>query len=227
MSLNSVSEGLNSSLSNNDPAGVSTEGIIPPLNGVADDPTNLQMPGDFPTGKTPDDETREFSMPPLSSFPSIISTWIKGAVPTTADLFEIGVKRFALWICPPQQQLAVYEATVSHPIAATFVICQLICCGVPILVFLAGTFLFLAVCILLWAVLSLLILGPVLLVASTTGVYLWTWGWIVYGFIKLTDKLFLGGMLTRLWLSQAEQYGEGLKHAEEKESESERQHHSK
>ena len=58
---------------------------------------------------------------------------------------------------------------------------------------------------LLWAVLSLLILGPVLLVASMMGVSLWGWGWILYGLVRWMDQRFFGGILTRFFLPRIQE----------------------
>jgi hypothetical protein len=57
---------------------------------------------------------------------------------------------------------------------------------------------------LLWAVLSLLILGPVLLVTSMMGMCMWGWGWILYGLVKWVDQRFLGGVIARFWLPQTQ-----------------------
>lgn len=103
------------------------------------------------------------------------------------------------WLLPPPRQTAVYEATLSRPFAST-IICQLLCCGVPLLIFLAGLCVFAAVAIALWAVLSLVVLGPVLLVTSFMGVSLWGWGWVLYGLVRWVDGAVLGGVLGRFWL---------------------------
>ena len=102
----------------------------------------------------------------------------------------------------------MYEAILKRPIASSFIICQLVCCGVPLLVFLAGVFLFAAVAVLLWAVLSLLLAGPILLVASMMGVSLWGWGWVLYGLVKFIDQHFLGGTITRFWLANRQDEGD-------------------
>ncbi|KAJ5644844.1 hypothetical protein N7507_010855 [Penicillium longicatenatum] len=100
----------------------------------------------------------------------------------------------------------------------------MICCGVPLLIFLAGVFVFAAVALILWAVLSLLILGPVLLVASMMGVSLWGWGWILYGLLGWVDQKFLGGMISRFWIprmqaQESEGGGDGGEGGEEGEGE--------
>lgn len=175
--------------------------------GLAD---TAHLPGEFPTDDAGNEERPDVAIPPLSSVWSSISKWFKHSIPSTADMFESGVKRIALKILPPPRQLALYEESMSHPIASTFVVCQLICCGVPLLLFVAGTAIFAAVALLVWAILSFLILGPMLLVASAMGLSLWGWGWIFYGLVKWTDKIFLNGMLLKLWHSQVEQYRDEL-----------------
>ncbi|KAJ5484292.1 hypothetical protein N7453_012246 [Penicillium expansum] len=121
---------------------------------------------------------------------------------------------------PPPRQAAIYEAALKRPAATTLIVCQMICCGVPLLVFLAGVFVFAAVSILLWAILSLLILGPVLLVTSMMGMSLWGWGWILYGLVKWVDQRFLGGIIARFWLPQTQSEsadGEGQPDEEKKD----------
>jgi membrane protein required for beta-lactamase induction len=86
---------------------------------------------------------------------------------------------------------------------------------VPLLVLLAVVFPVAAVALLLWFILSLLIGGPVLLVASMMGVSLWGWEWIAYGFIKFIDQRYLGGMLARFWLPQGQSQTEDKNHQEE------------
>lgn len=89
--------------------------------------------------------------------------------------------------------------------------------------FLAGVFVFAAVALILWAVLSLLILGPVLLVASMMGVSLWGWGWIFYGLLRWIDQRFLGGMISRFWLPRVQsQEQDGEEGGEESSSSEEK-----
>ncbi len=104
----------------------------------------------------------------------------------------------------------MYKAAMEHPIAATFVTCQLICVGIPLILFVAGTLLFAAVAILVWVVLSALILGPIVLVASLMGVSLWGWGWFLFGLVRWLDRLMLGGMMERLWKAQLQQQKEEM-----------------
>lgn len=223
MSLHTVSEGVNSTINDNATA-VAGEGNLPAqqldprLDKTATGLVDTHVPGDFPgEGAPAHEQNEEIPFPPLSSIPSRLWKWAKSTVPTLGDVFESRVRQFVLQTFPPHRQMQAYEAALSHPITATFLVCQFICCGVPILVFLAGTFLFLAVAILLWALLSSLLLGPILLVASITGVSVWGWGWVLYGFIRLTDKIFLNGMLRRFWLSQLNEYKEELEPSPENE----------
>lgn len=162
------------------------------------------IPGEFPS----EDGPRHDGPQPEISFASIwstFSTWMSSLVPQTFDSFESTIHWLVNWLLPPPKQAQLYEAALNRPIASTFVVCQLICCGVPLLVFLAGLFIFAVVAVLLWAVLSVLILGPILLVASMMGVSLWGWGWIAYGLVKWVDQRFLGGMITRFWLPRVQQ----------------------
>lgn len=158
------------------------------------DLAGVSIPGEFPdnSDKTKSTDAQDMPQVSLPSFSSMFQ-W-------AMDKFESTVKAFISRYLPQQRQEAIYKSAMSRPMATTFVICQLICCGVPLLVFLAGVFIFAAVSILLWGLLSLLILGPVLLVTGCSGMLLWGWGWFFYSFVKWVDQRFLGGVLTRFFL---------------------------
>ncbi|KAB8200999.1 hypothetical protein BDV34DRAFT_203612 [Aspergillus parasiticus] len=166
-------------------------------------PTNLTTPGEFPGEKTQDNAAAQDT----SSGPwyAPMTAWFRDIIPDTLDWFESTVKWLLAWIFPPPRQAALFEAALRRPYATTFLVCQLICCGVPFFVFLAGTFVFAAVAVLLWAILSFVILGPILLVASMMGVYLWSWSLVLYAVIKWVDRTFLGGVISKFWLSQVPQ----------------------
>lgn len=228
MSLDPVTSGLGSGL----PVNKATDNVKPlanePVQKVAETTKPLRdpiIPGEFPSDDAAqrkyEGEQGEVS---FSSLWSSVSTWFSRLVPQAFDSFENAIKWRVNRFLPPPKQAQMYEAALKRPIASTFIVCQMLCCGVPLLVFLAGVFLFAAVAVLLWAVLSLLILGPILLVASMMGVSLWGWGWILYGLVKWVDQRFLGGMITRFWLpkvqgqSQEEGDGEGGDGAESEET---------
>ncbi|KAJ5584563.1 uncharacterized protein N7459_004363 [Penicillium hispanicum] len=179
--------------------------------------TEPVMPGEFPSEDGPREPREPAGEVSFTSIWSSLSQWFSGLAPQAFDAFEWGVQWLVNRFFPPPKQAQMYEAALKRPFASTFVVCQLVCCGVPLLVFLAGVFLFAAVAMLLWAVLSLLILGPILLVASMMGVSLWGWGWIVYGLVKWVDQRFLGGMITRFWLPRMQAQG-----GEEEESQEEK-----
>jgi hypothetical protein len=183
-----------------------TKGVVkkaPPkkLNQTTKDLTDPAIPGQFPSDDAPPKGQGIDNNISFSSIWSTIKSWFCTLFPQAFDYFESLIQKLVAWLLPPPRQAAMYEAALKRPAATTLIICQMICCGVPLLVFLAGVFVFAAVSILLWAVLSLLILGPVLLVTSMMGVSLWGWGWILYGLVKWVDQRFLGGMITRFWLS--------------------------
>lgn len=197
MSLNTVTSGLNQDL----PTDSVTKTASGTVNSTADHITDQTIPGEYPS----DDTDTKYDKPaPDISFSSIWSaskTWLFSLFPNVLDRFENWIKALVAWVLPPPRQAKMYEAILNRPIASSFIICQLVCCGVPLLVFLAGVFLFAAVAVLLWAVLSLLLAAPILLVASVMGVSLWGWGWVLYGLVKFIDQHFLGGMITRFWLA--------------------------
>ncbi|KAF7585524.1 hypothetical protein BBP40_010734 [Aspergillus hancockii] len=163
--------------------------------------TDDVLPGGFPGDENAATKTKEEKNnngPILAP----IQNWLRNWIPSMLNRFESTLMWLLSWILPEPRQAKLYEEAAKRPASTTFIICQLICCGVPLLVFLAGVFLFAAVAILLWCVLSLLILGPVLLVASLMGVSIWGWGWLFYGLIKWIDQTYLGGLITRFWFSK-------------------------
>jgi hypothetical protein len=184
------------------------------LNRTTKDLTEPVIPGEFPSDDAPPKEEKVGSDVSFGGIWATITSWASSLFPQAFDAFESWVRYMVSRLLPPPRQAAMYEAALKRPAATTFLVCQMICCGVPLLVFLAGVFIFAAVSILLWAILSLLILGPVLLVTSMMGVSLWGWGWVFYGLVKWVDQKFLGGMITRFWMPQTEE-GEEAEGGEE------------
>ncbi|CAG8322480.1 unnamed protein product [Penicillium nalgiovense] len=190
------------------------------LNRTTKDLTDPAIPGQFPSDDTPPKGEGVDSNLSFSSIWSTITAWLSTLFPQAIDYFESCIQGLVAWLLPPPRQAAIYEAALKRPAASTLIVCQMICCGVPLLVFLAGVFVFAAVSILLWAVLSLLILGPVLLVMSMMGMCLWGWGWIFYGLVKWVDQRFLGGMIARFWLPRTQSEStDGEDQPEEKKDE--------
>ncbi|KAJ5143546.1 uncharacterized protein N7515_002333 [Penicillium bovifimosum] len=149
------------------------------------DLTSQSIPGEFPSDNAPPKGQNIDNNLSFSSIWTTITTWFATLFPKAFDYFDSCLQRLMAWILPPPRQAAMYEAALKRPAATTFIVCQMICCGVPLFVFLAGVFVFAAVAVLLWAVLSVLVLGPVLLVTKV-----------------------LGGVITRFWLSKVQE-GEG------------------
>ncbi|KAJ5542611.1 hypothetical protein N7535_005034 [Penicillium sp. DV-2018c] len=174
------------------------------LNKPAKDLTDESIPGGFPSDDAPPKGQNIDNNLSWSSIWSAITSWFATLFPQAFDYFDSCLQWLISWLLPPPRQAAMYEAALKRPAATTFIVCQMICCGVPLLVFLAGVFVFAAVSILLWAVLSLLILGPVLLVTSMMGISMWGWGWMLYGLVKWVDQKFLGGVITKFWLSKVQ-----------------------
>lgn len=218
MSLDSVTSGVGKGLPVNQVTDKATGGVktlaSDPVKGVSDTTktvgdttktvTEPILPGEFPADDAA--EKKYQGEQPEVNFTALwasFSQWATGLFPQAVDLFEYFVQWVVNRYFPPPKQAAMYEAMLKRPIASTFLVCQAICCGVPLLVFFVGVILFAIVSVILWAVLSLLILGPVLLVASMMGISLWGWGWILYGLIKWVDQMFLGGMITRFWLGKS------------------------
>ncbi|KAJ5141420.1 hypothetical protein N7526_002415 [Penicillium atrosanguineum] len=208
MSLDPVTSGLGKGLPVNQVTDKATGGVktlaSDPAKGVRNTTktvgdttktvTEPILPGEFPSDDAA--EKKYQGEQPEVNFTALWGSfrgWMAGLFPQAVDLFEYFVQWVVNRYFPPPKQAAMYEAMLKKPIASTFLICQAICCAVPLLVFLVGVFLFAIVSVILWAVLSLLILGPILLVASMMGISLWGWGWILYGLIKWIDQMFLGG----------------------------------
>jgi hypothetical protein len=214
MSLDPVSSGLGRGL----PVNKVTETASDTVQSTAQKPvqqvqettkplTDPVIPGEFPSEDGPRDTDQP---PPEINFRGIwagLSHWFASMIPQAFDGFEWLVTWLVNRYLPPPKQAAMYEEALKRPIASTFLVCQMICCGVPLLVFLVGVFVFAIVAVLLWMVLALLILGPILLVASLMGVSLWGWGWVLYGLLKWVDQRFLGGMITRFWLPKVQGQG--------------------
>ncbi|PLB48518.1 hypothetical protein P170DRAFT_438104 [Aspergillus steynii IBT 23096] len=179
--------------------------------------TDSVLPGGFP-GDENDIQQAKTENKNNGPILGPIRQWINQSIPPMLDRMESTLTWLLSWILPAPRQAKLYEAAAERPASSTFIVCQLICCGVPLLIFFAGVFIFAAVAILLWAVLSLLILGPVLLVASFMGCSLWGWGWLFYGLIRWIDQTYLGGIISRFWLSKIQSEGDE-KSEDEKEGE--------
>ncbi|KAJ5787568.1 hypothetical protein N7457_002558 [Penicillium paradoxum] len=223
MPLDNVTSGVTSQLPVNKidstTSGVIKKGAPKKLNRATKEITDPVIPGEFPSDDAPPKGEGVDNNLSFSSLWATLTSWFATLFPQAFDYFESCIQRLIAWLLPPPRQAAMYEAALKRPAASTFIVCQMICCGIPLLVFLAGVFVFAAVALLLWALLSLLILGPVLLVASMMGMSLWGWGWVFYGLVKWIDQRFLGGIITRYWLpqTQSEDDGEGPSGEEKKE----------
>lgn len=214
MSLNTVTGGVGSQLPLNqvDSATKGVQNVTDkPLKqvqdttgAVTDTVTDNVMPGEFPSDDHPTKQHEQEGEIQVGAIWAAFSGWLFGLFPRAMDSFEWLVQWLVDRYLPPPKQAAIYEKALNRPIASTFLVCQMICCGVPLLVFLVGVFLFAAVALLLYVVLALLILGPILLVASMMGVSLWGWGWVLYGLVKWIDQKFLGGLLNRFWFSKVQ-----------------------
>ncbi|KAL4912153.1 hypothetical protein BDW62DRAFT_195351 [Aspergillus aurantiobrunneus] len=208
MSLNTVTSGLGGPVSKTTDAVQNTvDQTTKPVTDTIQSTTS-SIPCTFPRDEQPTNTQNNVTVPSISELWVSFIAWVKCLIPRGVDIFEAAVRRFIQWLIPPERQIALYKASMEHPIAATFVICQLICVGIPLVLFVAGTLLFAAVAMLVWVLLSLLILGPIMLVASLMGVSLWGWGWFVFGLVRWLDKLMLGGMMERFWWAQIQQQKE-------------------
>ncbi|KAJ0419334.1 hypothetical protein BJY00DRAFT_165979 [Aspergillus carlsbadensis] len=226
MSLNTVTSGLgqatnqatNTVSSTTKPATDTVQNTTKPVTDTVTSTTNSALPGAFPKDEPPTNERNNVTIPSWSAIWTNFITWLKGLIPRGIDIFEAAVRRFVTWLIPPERQAAMYRTAIEHPIAATFLAAQLLCVGIPLVLFIAGTLIFAAVAMIVWVVLSLLILGPIVLVASLLGVSLWGWGWFVFGLVRWIDRLFLGGVMERFWIANVQREKEE-EEAREKEKE--------
>ncbi|OQD75972.1 hypothetical protein PENDEC_c005G03466 [Penicillium decumbens] len=211
MSLDPVTSGLGKGLPVNkvtDKATGSAKTLAnDPVQGISDTTkpvTDPIIPGEFPPDDTVEKKYEGAHQPEFTTLWASFRHWCAGLFPQAVDMFENFVQGVVNRYFPPPKQAAMYEAALNRPIASTFLVCQAVCCVVPLLVFLVGVFLFAVVSVILWVILSLLILGPILLVASMMGISLWGWGWILYGLVRWVDRMFLGGIITRFWLPKGQ-----------------------
>ncbi|KAL3465566.1 hypothetical protein BJX64DRAFT_252653 [Aspergillus heterothallicus] len=215
MSLNTVNSGLGQATGQ---ATNTVQSTTKPATDTVQSTASSTVPGAFPKEEPPTNAKNNVTMPSFSQIWTDFVAWLKGLIPRGIDIFEAAVRRFVTWLIPPERQAAMYKAAIEHPIAATFIAAQLLCVGIPLVLFIAGTLIFAAVAMIVWVVLSLLILGPIMLVASLMGVSLWGWGWFVFGLVRWLDRLFLGGMMERYWIAAVEKEKEE-EEAREKEKE--------
>ncbi|KAL4869473.1 hypothetical protein BDV12DRAFT_167801 [Aspergillus spectabilis] len=202
MSLNTATSSLSAPVSSttNTVSNNASSATKPVTNIVKD--TTSSLPGTFPKDEPPTNQKNNITIPSWTSVRTSFTTWLKTLIPRGIDIFETAVRRFINWLIPPARQEEMYKTAMEHPIAATFLACQLLCVGIPLILFVAGTLLFAAVALIVWIVLSILILGPIFLVASLLGVGLWGWGWFLFGLIWWLDRLVLGGVMNRFWVQQ-------------------------
>ncbi|KAI9369920.1 hypothetical protein BJX61DRAFT_122191 [Aspergillus egyptiacus] len=202
MSLNTITSGVGAPVSQTTSNVQNTVNeTAKPISQTVSDTTD-DLPGTFPNEEQPTNQQNRVTIPSIAELWADFLTWVKTFVPRGVDIFEAAVRRFMLWLIPPERQAKMYKAAMEHPIAATFVMAQLLCCGIPLVLFIAGTMLFAGVAVVAWVILSCLILGPIILVASLMGVSLWGWGWFVFGLVRWLDRLVLGGVMERYWMAQ-------------------------
>ncbi|KOS44127.1 hypothetical protein ACN38_g4984 [Penicillium nordicum] len=219
MPLDNVTSGVTGQLPP-DKVQSTTSGVVKKSAPKKQNRTTKDLTDPFPSDDAPPKDEDIDNNLSLSSIWSTITTWFSTLFPQAFDYLKSCVQRLVVWLLPPPRQAAIYETALKHPAASTLIVCQMICCGVPLLAFSAGVFIFAAVSILFWTVLSLLILGPVLLGTSMMGMFLWGWGWIFYGLVKWVDQRFLGGIIAHVWLRRTQSEstgGEGQSEEEKKD----------
>ncbi|EAW17981.1 seipin co-factor family protein [Aspergillus fischeri NRRL 181] len=96
-------------------------------------------------------------------------------------------------ILPPHLRAAILETALTHPLLTTFFLCQFVCSCIPVIIFLIGATIAGAIAVVVFSCFALLVLGPVLVATTVTGLFLWGWGWVTF---------VVGRWLVRQYLSE-------------------------
>ncbi|KAA8643848.1 seipin co-factor family protein [Aspergillus tanneri] len=156
-------------------------------NEPGNEPGKLEtVPGQFKPG--PNNENEKDTKPHTNEVPAdFIAKWLEETVPIILHRLETDIIKFLSPVYPDLAQTGLYNAAAAQPASSSFLICQLICCGVPFLVQFLGMFAVSFVTGCLQMVLWLLVLVPTLFVAGLTGCFIWGFGWFIYWLIRWID----------------------------------------
>ncbi|PKX97070.1 seipin co-factor family protein [Aspergillus novofumigatus IBT 16806] len=99
------------------------------------------------------------------------------------------------YILPAHLRAAVLETAFTHPLLTTFFLCQFVCSCIPVMIFLIGAMIAGGIAVVVFSCFALLVLGPVLVATTVTGLFLWGWGWATF---------VVGRWLLRRYMSESE-----------------------
>lgn len=99
---------------------------------------------------------------------------------TIRSLALLSLALFDTYILPPQSRTAILQTVVAHPFLSSFLLAQLLCSTIPLLLFAIGIMTAGIVAAAVFACLGLLVLVPVLLATGVLGGLAWGWGWFVF-----------------------------------------------
>lgn len=99
---------------------------------------------------------------------------------TIRSLALLSLALFDTYILPPQSRTAILQTVVAHPLLSSFLLAQLLCSTIPLLLFAIGIMTAGIVAAAVFACLGLLVLVPVLLATGVLGGLAWGWGWFVF-----------------------------------------------
>ncbi|KAH1493915.1 hypothetical protein LV164_004491 [Aspergillus fumigatus] len=84
------------------------------------------------------------------------------------------------YILPSHLRVMILETALTHPLLTTFFLCQFVCSCIPVVIFLIGTTIAGGIAVVVFSCFALLVLGPVLVATTITGLFLWGWGWVTF-----------------------------------------------
>ena len=99
---------------------------------------------------------------------------------TIRSLALLTLALFDTYILPPQTRTTILQTVAAHPFLSSFLLAQLLCSTIPLLLFAIGIMTAGVVAAALFACLGLLVLVPVLLATGVLGGLAWGWGWFVF-----------------------------------------------
>ena len=99
---------------------------------------------------------------------------------TIRSLALLTLALFDTYILPPQSRTTILQAVAAHPFLSSFLLAQLLCSTIPLLLFAIGIMTAGIVAAAVFACLGLLVLVPVLLATGVLGGLAWGWGWFVF-----------------------------------------------
>lgn len=122
---------------------------------------------------------------------------------TIRSLALLTLALFDTYILPPQSRTTILQAVAAHPFLSSFLLAQLLCSTIPLLLFAIGIMTAGIVAAAVFACLGLLVLVPVLLATGVLGGLAWGWGWFVF----LVGRWAWGVYVQRTGGGKAEQTG--------------------